>query len=151
MKIHSTGIGFCQWQNLRTIAQSSCPRSHSPPEIVTEYQPRKPIDLVPLPLQSRPDESTQSFAQHIHDLDAEIRWKIALSNENYKTVADVHRRYQEFFEGDIVMVRVRPKRFPAGMLKKPHAGKAGQYPIQRRINTNAYELQHLDDMNQSHV
>ena len=36
--------------------------------------------------------SAESFAQHIHDLCAVIRWKIALSIENYKLSFDTHCR-----------------------------------------------------------
>ena len=66
----------------------------------TGYQPRKPIDLALLPTAYRATKFVESFINHIHDLHAEIRKKINLSNENYKSAADVHHRYQEFNEND---------------------------------------------------
>ena len=42
----------------------------------------------------------ENFAKHIHDLHAEIRRKISLSNEEYKLAADVHLRFKEFNVGD---------------------------------------------------
>ena len=37
----------------------------------------------------RVSEPTKNFAKHIHELHAEIRQKISLSNEEYKLAADV--------------------------------------------------------------
>ena len=66
----------------------------------------------------RVSEPAENFAKHIHDLDAEIRRKISLSNEEYKLAADVHRRSNEFNVGDYVMVRIRPERIPKPFSKK---------------------------------
>lgn len=79
----------------------------SPFEMVHGSTPQQPIDLLPLPLEFRP-----SASQHICDLHADIRRKIALSKENYKLAADVHLRNQEFNEGDYVMVCVHPEHYP---------------------------------------
>ena len=57
-------------------------------------------------------EPTENFAKHIHDLHAEIKRKISLSNKEYKLATDVHRRSKEFNVGDYVMVRIRPERIP---------------------------------------
>lgn len=54
--------------------------------------PRKPIDLVPLPISSRPSELAHSFAQHMHDLHAEIRKKKLLSNAFSKDAASAASR-----------------------------------------------------------
>ena len=90
----------------------------SPFQIVNGYPPRTPIDLVPLPPHMRVSEPVENFAKHIHDLHAEIRRKISLSNEEYKLAADVHRRSKEFNVGDYVMVRIRPKIIPKTFSKK---------------------------------
>ena len=60
----------------------------SPIEIITDYKPNKPIDLVPLPTHARVSKSTESFAQHVRDLHKEISQKIKLNNENYKKLAN---------------------------------------------------------------
>ena len=90
----------------------------SPFQIVNDYSPRTPIDLVPLPPHMRVSEPAENFAKHIHDLHAEIRQKISLSNEEYKLAADVHRRSKEFNVGDYVMVRIHPERIPKTFSKK---------------------------------
>lgn len=46
--------------------------SMSPFEKVTGYNPNKPIDLIPLPVEQRLSEHASSFAQHMRDLHHEI-------------------------------------------------------------------------------
>ena len=74
-------------------------------------------------------EPEENFAKHIHDLHAEIRRKISLSNEEYKLVADVHRISKEFKVGGYVMVLIRPKIIPKMFSKKLYARAMGPYSI----------------------
>ena len=67
---------------------------------------------IPLPPHMRVFEPAENFAKYIHDLHAEIRRKIFLSNKEYKLTADVHHRYKEFNVGEYVMVCIRPERIP---------------------------------------
>ena len=113
----------------------------SPFEIVHGYKPMKPLDLVPLPTHTRVSESADSFAQHVKNLHKDISNKINLSNETYKKLANSHKRAKNFCEGDYVMVRLNPERFPPGTIKKLHARGAGPYKIIRKIGTNAYVLE----------
>ena len=83
-------------------------------------------------------ESTKSFAQHVKSLHKEISKKISISNKVYKQNADSHRRAQEFAEGDYVMVRLRPERFPSGAVKKLYAWGVGPFKIIKKIESNAY-------------
>lgn len=92
----------------------------SPFEVVTRFQPQKPIDLIHIPPQASPSEPIESFAKHIQDIHIEIRRKINLSYELYKSVVDFHHRSQKF-ERDMVMMRVRPKRFLRQTLRKLHS------------------------------
>ena len=112
----------------------------SPFQIVNGYSPRTPIDLVPLPPHMRVSEPAKNFAKHIHDLHAEIKRKISLSNEEYKLAADVHRRYKEFNVGAYVMVRIRPERILKTFSKKLYARAMGPYSIICKMGYNAYLL-----------
>ena len=98
-------------------------------QIVNGYSPRTPIDLVPLPPHMRVSEPAKNFTKQIYDLHAEIRRKISLSNEKYKLVADVHRRYKEFSVGEYVMVCILPERIPKTFSKKLHARVMSPYSI----------------------
>ena len=84
----------------------------SPFQIVNGYSPRTPTDFVPLPPHIRVFEPVENFAKHIHDLHAEIRRKISLSNEEYKLAADVHHGSKEFNVGEYVMVCIFLERIP---------------------------------------
>lgn len=110
----------------------------SPFEIVMGYNPSKPIDLVPLPITSRPSESARSFAQYMHDLHSEIRNKIILSNPNYKEATDSHCRLHEFKKRDSVMIRIRLERCPQGAVRKLTTCRVGLYRVLKKRNSNAF-------------
>jgi len=67
----------------------------SPFEVVHDYKPRKPIDLVPMTQHPRVSESASAFASHIHDLYEEISKKIQESNAQYKSNVDLHCQHLE--------------------------------------------------------
>ena len=98
---------------------------------------------VPLPPHMRVFEPAENFSKHIHDLHAEIRRKIFLSNEEYKLIADVHHRYKEFNIGEYVMVCIHSERIPKTFSKKLYARAMGPYSIIRKLGSNAYLLNFL--------
>ena len=85
-------------------------------------------------------ESVESFAQHVRKMHEEISKKIQLSDEEYKHKADSHKRTKEFNEGDLVMIKLRPERFPPGTMKKLHACGARPFKVIKKIGPNAYVL-----------
>ena len=60
----------------------------SPAEVVYEFKPRQPIDLVPMSQYARTSESASAFASHLHELHKEISNKINQSNAAYKVLSD---------------------------------------------------------------
>ena len=86
-------------------------------------------------------ESVESFAQHVRKMHEEISKKIQLSNEEYKHMADSHKRIKEFNEGDFMIIKLRLERFPFGTMKKLHAQRAGPFKIIKKIGPNAYVLE----------
>ena len=106
---------------------------------------------VPLPPHMRVFKPTENFAKHIHDLHAEIRRTISLSNEEYKLAADMHRRSKEFNVGDYVMVCIRPERIPKTFSKNLYARAMDPYYIIRKLGSNAYLLDLPNDMDISPV
>jgi len=64
--------------------------------------------------------------------------KIQKSNAQYKSYVDLHHGHLEFNEGDYVMIRIRPERFPPGAVKKLTARSAGSFKILKKINPNTY-------------
>ena len=89
----------------------------------------------------------ENFVKQIHDLHAEIRRKISLSNEEYKLAVDVHCGSKEFNVGEYIMVRIRLKRIPKTFSKKLYARTMSPYSIIRKLGSNAYLLDFPNDMN----
>ena len=57
----------------------------------------------------------------MQDLHNEVRRQIIISNDSYKSIADLLKLVQEFVVGNEVLLRVRPERFFFGMWKELHA------------------------------
>jgi len=94
-------------------------------EVVHDYQPRQPIDLILMTSHhARMFESAASFASHIHNLHKEINIQIQKSNAKHKAYAYLHKKVQEFNVEDYMMVQIRPERYPSGTIKKLHARSA---------------------------
>ena len=113
----------------------------SPFEIVHGYKPNRPLDLIPLPNHSRVSESAESFAQHIKHLHHDISQRLNSTNELYKKLANSQKRDKGFTEGDYVMIRLKPERFPPGTVRKLHARGAGPFKVLKKVGTNAYVLE----------
>ncbi|RVW96613.1 Transposon Ty3-G Gag-Pol polyprotein [Vitis vinifera] len=136
-----------KWDNVLPQAEfafnSSTNRTtgYSPFEVAYGLKPKQPVDLIPLPTSVRTSQDGDAFARHIRDIHEKVREKIKISNENYKEAADAHRRYIQFQEGDLVMVRLRPERFHPSTYQKLQAKKAGLFRVLKRLGENAYLLE----------
>ena len=93
-----------------------------------------------LPPNIRVSKPASTFAQHIHDLHAEICRKIAVSNDSYKLLANVHCRDTSFEVGDFLMACVWLEPLPKHFHKKLHARAMGPYQIIKKLGSNAYVL-----------
>ena len=96
--------------------------------------------FIPMAQHPRVSEYASTFASHIHDLHKKIRKKIQECNAQYKSYTDLHHMHLEFNEGDYVMIRIRPERFPPGAVKKLTAHSAGPFKVLKKINPNTYVI-----------
>ena len=71
-----------------------------------------------------------------------IRHEIKAAQDRQKAYADSKRSDRIFNEGDMVFLRVRPKRssLSLGKYKKLSARYCGPYAVIKRVNNQAYEL-----------
>ena len=76
--------------------------------------------------------------QQVHD---EVRRHIIPSNVSNKTHEDKHCHFLEFSEGDMVVVRIHPKRLPLGANKKLHPRNVGPFKVLKKLSLNAYTLE----------
>ena len=56
-------------------------------------------------------------------------------------MANSHKRLKKFNEGDFVIIKLRPKRFSLGTMKKLHARRARSFKIIKKLGPNAYVLE----------
>jgi len=117
----------------------------SPHEIVYDFRPRQLVDLIPMEDHYRVSEYASSFVTHMYDLHKEISNKTEESNIDYKLRADVRKKFKTFNVGDIVMVLIRPERFPSETVKKLHARSAGPFKILTKLNDNAFVIDLLEN------
>ena len=83
------------------------------------FRPRQPIDLISVVEHHRVSEYVSYFVTHMHELHKIISDKIKQSNLDYKLQANARRIFKTFDVGDLVMVRIRPERFPPGTVNAP--------------------------------
>ncbi|XP_038704723.1 uncharacterized protein LOC120000670 [Tripterygium wilfordii] len=110
----------------------------SPFEVVAGIKPRTPVDLLPLPSFQQPSGEALELATHIHQVHAEVKRRLSISNDSYSSAANAHRRLIEFQPGDLVFIRIHPARFPPGTIHKLHSRRAGPFAVLKRLGANAY-------------
>jgi hypothetical protein len=123
----------------------------SPFEIVAGIKPKPPLDLAPLPSSSRVCEGAEDFVKHLQNIHEEVRKRLTINTEKYKLQADKHRRKLEFKPGDVVLIRIRPERFPKGVFQKLHQYRAGPFKILQQLGQNAYLLELPPDLHISPI
>ena len=116
----------------------------SPFHIVYGHVPKRPIDLHSITHEHPKSFSAESFIEHVHTIHDIVSKQLALSYESYKFSADVHKRYKQFKEGDLVMVKIHPQRLPK-LYSKLQLKSYGPFKILSKINDNAYIVDIPDD------
>jgi hypothetical protein len=113
----------------------------SPFQIVYDFNPRAPIDLLPLPTTERVHTDAKEHADFILKLHASTKENIEKMTEKYRLVGSQGRKEVKLEPGDLVWLHLRKDRFPDLRKSKlmPHA--AGPYKILEKINDNAYKLE----------
>jgi translation initiation factor IF-1 len=113
----------------------------SPFRVVYGFNPRAPIDLLPLP----PSEMTyfdasqrSEFILKMHEI---TKLNIEKMNEKYRIAASKGRKEVKLEPGDLVWLHLRKKRFSKLRKSKLMSHAAGPFKILAKINDNAYKLE----------
>jgi len=129
--------------NLLTIEWSIAPPNSHPFEVVYVFNPLTPLDLLPLPTSfDFVHKEWVSKSRFIKDFHEKVKNQIQAQVEKIAHSKNKGKRVRSFTEGDLVWLHLRKERFPN--LRKSKLSPRGDGPFQiiKKINNNAYQLDH---------
>ncbi|KAL5733117.1 hypothetical protein ACOSQ2_032809 [Xanthoceras sorbifolium] len=94
---------------------------NTPFEVAYGFRPHTPLDLNSLPLPPRPSEAALDFSSYMKDVYEEVKRCLSLNTELYAASANTKRKDKQFNVGDMVLICLRPERFPPGSFTKLYA------------------------------
>jgi hypothetical protein len=113
----------------------------SPFMIVYGFNPRAPIDLLPLPPSKILNLDATQRSEFILKLHETTKLQIEKINEKYRIAASKGRKEVKLEPGDLVWVHLRKHRFPNLRKSKLMPRPAGPLKVLEKINDNAYKLE----------
>jgi hypothetical protein len=113
----------------------------SPFRVVYGFNPRAPINLLPLP----PSETTCFDASQRYEFILKMhettKLNIEKMNDKYRIAASKGCKEVKLEPGDLVWLYLRKERFPELRKSKLMSRAAGSFKILAKINDNAYKLE----------
>jgi hypothetical protein len=109
--------------------------------VVYGFNPRAPIDLLPLPTFEIVNLDATQCSEFILKLHETTKLQIEKMNENYRIDTSKGRKEVQLEPGDLVWVHFRKNRFPDLRKSKLMPCVVGPYKVLAKINDNAYTLE----------
>ncbi|WVZ80454.1 hypothetical protein U9M48_027927 [Paspalum notatum var. saurae] len=113
----------------------------SPFQVVYGFNPRAPIDLLPLPASERVHRDAKKRADFILKLHKTTKDNIEKMNERYRDAGNKGRKQINLEPGDLVWLHLRKDRFLDLRKSKLMPRADGPFKIIEKINDNAYKLE----------
>ncbi|WVZ70741.1 hypothetical protein U9M48_019384 [Paspalum notatum var. saurae] len=114
---------------------------HSTTKVVYGFNPRAPIDLLPLPTSERVHHDAKERADFILKLHKTTKDNIEKMNERYREASNKGRKKIDLEPGDLVWLHLRKDRFLDLRKSKLIPRADGPFKIIEKINDNAYKLE----------
>jgi translation initiation factor IF-1 len=105
------------------------------------FNPRAPIDLLPLPPLEMTCFNASQRSGFILKMHKTTKLNIEKMNEKYFIAASKGRKEVKLEPGDLVLLHLRKERFPELRKSKLMSHAAGPFKILAKINDNAYKLE----------
>jgi hypothetical protein len=113
----------------------------SPFQIVYGFNPRAPIDILPLPTSERVHNDAKARAEFILKMHESTKFNIEKMTEKYRIAGSKSRQEVKLEPGDLVWLHLRNDRFPELRKSKLMPRADGPFKIVEKINDNAYKLE----------
>ena len=113
----------------------------SPFQVVYGFNPRAPLDILPLPTSERVHNDAKERADFIVKMHETTKANIEKMNEKYRITGSKGRKEVKLEPGDFVWLHLRKDRFPELRKSKLMPRAAGPFKIVEKINDNAYKLE----------
>jgi translation initiation factor IF-1 len=113
----------------------------SPFMVVYGFNPRAPIDLLPLPSSKIVNLDATQRSEFILKLHETTKLQIEKMNDKYRITASKGRKAVKLEPGDLVWVHLRKDRFSDLRKSKLMPRTAGTFKVLEKINDNAYKLE----------
>ena len=109
-------------------------------EIVYDFNPLTPLDLIPLPISEIHSLDGKKKAKLVKSIHEKVRSQIAKRNEQVAAHVNKGRRQVLFDLSDWVWVHLRKERFPNQRKSKLNPKGDGPFRVFERINDNVYKI-----------
>jgi hypothetical protein len=113
----------------------------SPFQVVYGYNPRAPIDLLPLPTSERINHDAKEHADFILKLHEKIKENIEKMTERYRTASSKGKKEVKLKPGDLEWLHLRKDHFSELRKSKLLPQADGPFKILEKVNDNAYNLE----------
>jgi hypothetical protein len=113
----------------------------SPFQVVYGFNPRAPIDILPLPTSERIHSDAKERADFLLQMHETTKHNIEKMNEKYRIAGGKGRKEVKLEPGDLVWLHPRKDRFPDLRKSKLMPRADGPFKIIEKINDNAYKLE----------
>ena len=74
------------------------------------------------------------------DVHAKVKRWLSHSTNSYAVAANTKCKDKKFNNGDMVLVRLKPERFPPDSFTSLHARRTGPFQVTKKLGNNAYVI-----------
>jgi hypothetical protein len=110
-------------------------------QVVYDFNPGAPIDILPLPTSKRIHDYAKEPAEFILKMHEPTKHNIEKMTKKYRVAGSNGKREVKLEPGDLVWLHLRKYRFPKLRKSKLMPRADGPFKIIEKINDNAYKLE----------